>query len=167
MKRILLLAAAVMTVATSVFGWGGPISSPQLGFPTGTSKETVTKVIQYLSKDVTFVDGNFLNEYSHQGFSGSAKKVGELIDLLHTVGKFELRVSFANLKDDRIAFSISQNGKNQEQLTITINTARKDLELSELTIQIPSPKGNKALHRTRLRRVGELWVRRLCLSRNS
>ncbi|MFM6129068.1 MAG: hypothetical protein ACKPBV_10045 [Sphaerospermopsis kisseleviana] len=140
MKRI-LASAAVMMVAVSVLGWGGPISSPELGFAAGTSKEAITKIMQYLRKEVTFVDGNFINEHTYQGYSGSARKLDELIKLLHDVGKFQMKVSFANLKDDRITFSISQNMREQA-LTITINTARKDLDLSELTIRIPSPEGS-------------------------
>lgn len=134
MKTIPFMLALAIIVPASAFAWFSTFSSPQLGFPDGTPPETINKVINYLNKDLTFIEGNFFNEYTTQRFSGSASKLNDLIQLLH-VSRFELKVAFADLKDDRVTFVLSQND-HQEQATITINTTKGDFKWSELRIQI-------------------------------
>ena len=139
MKTITLVFALAIIVPASAFAWFASFSSPQLGFPDGTPPETIKKVIDYLNKDLTFIDGNFFNEFTTQKFSGSASKLNDLIQLLH-VSRFELKVAFGDLKDDRVTFTLFQNA-HPEEATITVNTTKRDFKLSELQFQIPPTKG--------------------------
>jgi hypothetical protein len=136
MKRHFLLLAVLLVAATSAFGWAGPITSPQLGFPQGTPPETIKKVIDYLQQELTFVEGSFINEFSNQAFSGTAKQVTGLIQLLERSG-FDLTVKFFGDKDNRVALRISQNARPNEAI-LFINTAKKDLDLSGLVIHLPA-----------------------------
>jgi hypothetical protein len=137
MKKMLVLFASTMIVPVLAFAWAGPLSTPQLGFPAGTSSETQKKVTDYLNKEVKFVEGSFFNETTTQRFSGSTAKLNELIQLLHKA-HFELKVEFADLKDARIAFSLFQNDASAKgKAIITVNTQGKQLNWSELKIQIP------------------------------
>ncbi len=146
MKTILLMLALAMVIPSSAFGFGASFSSPQLGFPKGTPPSTIDQVLHYLQKEVTFVDGSFINEFTTQDFSGSPRNVTDLIQLLHRSG-FELKITFADLRNDRIAFRLFQNS-HQSQTIITINTAKKDFKLSELSIQIP-PSSDSTSNKTR------------------
>lgn len=140
MKQIILAVALGLILPVSAFGLGGSISSPELQFPDRATQDTISKVLDYLRKDLIFVQGSFVNEFSSQGFSGSATKVTGLIRLLQRSG-FEFKVQFRALKDDRIALSISQNSRQRETV-LTINTAKQDFALSDLIIQFPGSRAN-------------------------
>jgi hypothetical protein len=136
-----LLFAFAAIIPTSAFAWAGKLSTLTLAFPDGTPPETQEKVRHYL--DLTFVEGEFMNQHITQRFSGSADHLSELIQMLHT-NRFELKVEFADLKDERVSFSLYQMmGAGAEvEATITINTAKKDFNWSELKFQIPPAKRN-------------------------
>lgn len=142
MKHSTLAIALGIIVPFCALGLGGTFSSPQLQFPEGATQETITKVINYLRNDLTFVEGSFINEYSSEGLSGSTKKVSSLIQLLQASG-FELTVGFADLKNDRIAVQISQDSRRRTT-TLTLNTARKDFAPSDLTIHLPASRTDAA-----------------------
>ena len=139
MKRssALLAVAMVLMLPLTLLGWGGPVMGPELGFPKDASKETIEKVLNYLRTQVNFIDGSFINEFTSQKYAASAKKLGGLIELLHASG-FEVQVTFADLKNDRAAFILAQNGHDDAKVSIAINTTRKDFDLTGLTIQLPA-----------------------------
>ncbi|MBA2670209.1 MAG: hypothetical protein H0U67_07565 [Gemmatimonadetes bacterium] len=139
-KRVLVLMA-VWTFASSAFGMSAPIPGPKLAFPDGTTSKTMENVLNALRYDVTFVDGRFLNEYTWMRFSGSAEQVNRIIELLHGAG-FQVRVGFADYRDDRVSFTLSQSDSPRE-VGLAINTAKKDFDLSKLIIRIP-PTGSGA-----------------------
>ena len=138
MKQCILAVALATIVPVSAFALGGKISSPQLQFPDGATQETIAKVLDYLRNDLGFVEGSFVNEFSSQEFSGSAKKVTGLIQLLERSG-FEFTVRFGDLNDDRITLRLSQNTSRRET-ALTINTTKKDFALSDLVIHLPASR---------------------------
>jgi len=136
MKQIILAVVLVLIIPVPTFGLGGRISSPQLQFPDRATPETISKVLDYLRNDLTFVEGSFVNEFTSQAFSGSAVKVTGLIRLLQRSG-FGFTVQFADLKDDRIALRMFQNARQRETV-LTVNTTKKDFVLSDLKIHLPA-----------------------------
>jgi len=141
MKRILLLFALAVIIPVSAFARGGKLSTLTVFFPNGTPTESMKEVSNYLTKDLTLIEGSFINQFITQSFSGSTGKLIELIELLHT-NQFELKVAFADLKDDRVTFSLCQNAAGPGKAMITVNTTKEDFKMSELKIQIPPAKGN-------------------------
>lgn len=138
MKQVILAVGLAAFIPVSAFGLGGSVSSPEFHFPDSAKKETISKVLDYLRKDLTFIQGSFVNEFSGQDYSGSAKSVAGFIQLLQRSG-FEFTVQFGDLKDDRIALSIHQNTRQRETV-LTINTAKKDFVLSDLKIQFSTSR---------------------------
>jgi len=120
MKQNIIAVTLAIIVPVSAFALGGNISSPQLQFPDGAKHETIVKLLDYLRNDLMFIEGSFINEFTSQGFSGSARKATGLIQLLQQ-SDFELTVQFADLKDDRIALRLSQDSRRRET-TLVINT---------------------------------------------
>ncbi len=94
------------------------------------------KVSNYLTHDVTLIEGHFFSTEITQSFSASTVKLNELIQLLHT-NQFQLKVEFADLKDECVTFSFHQNAGGPGQARITINVRNKDFKWSELNIQFP------------------------------
>jgi hypothetical protein len=87
------------------------------------------------------IEGRFFSTEVTQSFSASTGKLNELIQLLHT-NQFELKVEFADLKDEGVTFSFYQNAAGPGQARIIINAGKRDLKWSELKIQIPADKEN-------------------------
>jgi hypothetical protein len=141
MKRILLLLALSLIVPASVFAVAGKLDTLTFGFPDDTPTETQKKVHAYLTHGITWIEGHFMNTAITQTFSGSAGQLNELIQMLQT-NRFELTVEFADLKDNRVAFSRFQNMAGPARIRITIDTTKNGFKLSELKIQIPPAKGN-------------------------
>ena len=93
--------------------------------------------IAVLKSDFTFVGGSWVNEFSTQHFTGSVAKLSGLITLLHESG-LQLKLRFTDLQADKSTFSLAQNAAHQRQeVTITINTANKATNLSDLKIDLP------------------------------
>jgi hypothetical protein len=136
MKQNIIAVTLAIIVPVSAFALGGNISSPQLQFPDGAKHETIVKLLDYLRNDLMFIEGSFINEFTSQGFSGSATKATGLIQLLQQSG-FELTVQFADLKDDRIALRLSQDSRRRET-TLVINITKKDFVLSDLVVHLPA-----------------------------
>src|SRR5437762_1646913 len=84
MKRILLLAAIAVIAPACAFAVAGKLDTLTFGFPDGTPTETQKKVHDYLTHDITLIEGHFMNTAIAQGFSGSADQLSELIQMLHT-----------------------------------------------------------------------------------
>src|SRR5437870_5494943 len=112
MKTILKLSFLTVLLGVPVTPWAKAlsfdISEPQLVFPERTPPETEKEVIKFLNKAVTFVQGGFMNDSLGEGFSGSTAKLNDLIQLLHTC-RFELKLEFADFKNDGVSFSVFQN----------------------------------------------------------
>ncbi len=141
MKRIILLFALAAALPTSAFARGGELSTITLGFRDGTPSEIRTKVHNFLNQNYTFVKGTFLNTFISQRFAGSPGKLNDLIQLLHA-SQFELKVEFADLKDDGATFLLSQNMTAPGEATITINVTKGEFRWSELKFQIPRGRGD-------------------------
>jgi hypothetical protein len=138
--RRLSLALALL-IPMSALAWGGKLSTLTVFYPADTPAETAKKVNDYLTQDVTLVEGKFINEFITQTFSCSTAKLNELISLLRT-NQFDLTVTFADLADGRLAFSLYQSAGEPGKATITVNMTAKDFKLSDLKIHIAPAKRN-------------------------
>lgn len=136
MKKILFVCAFAASLPIAGFGDTGSFSTPQLGFPKLMPQATVEKVMGSLRSDFSFVKGSFINEFSAQHYSGSARSLSSLIQLLHD-SQFRVRVTFGHLADEKATFAILQNSHRIQEITVQVNTANKATNLSDLTIELP------------------------------
>src|SRR2546422_642056 len=103
MKTFRFLLALAVIIPASAFAVAGTLSTLTIFYPDGTSPETQKQVSNYLTHDLTLIEGHFFTTAITQSFSGSTGQLNELIQMLQ-LNRFELKVEFADLKDDGVTF---------------------------------------------------------------
>ena len=77
-------------------------------------------MLKFMREELEFVDGRFINEYSHQRYNGSSKKIGEFLKILTEAAPDPVTIEFRDFeKDDKTAFHLSQASA---RTTVIVNT---------------------------------------------
>ena len=119
-----------------------PIGGPEFGHSGEISeaqKQKIYKMLKFMREELEFVDGRFINEYSHQRYNGSSKKIGEFLKILTEAAPDPVTIEFRDFgKDDKTAFHLSQVSA---RTTVIVNTNREDLRLTDFKdfIQAKTP----------------------------
>lgn len=78
MKNLTIAIFLTILISLDSFGWSGKLISPQLGLSSDLSDSQIERVhslINYMTNDLTFIEGSFINQFSSQRFGGTAEKV--------------------------------------------------------------------------------------------
>ena len=125
--------------STSAFGWSAKIGSPEIGHRAAIDKAgemKVKSVVAYMSNELKFIEGRFINEFSTQRFGGKSSKVSRFIDLLNEVGLWEVEILFRDFEEQESAFALNQ--KSPDSISVTVNSGRKDFLLKDFVRHFPS-----------------------------
>lgn len=142
------LAAFILScVATpSSYGLAAAITSAEIGHSGDLGEEgraKVSRILKFLQKELKFIEGGFINQFSNQTFGGTSAKTAELIRLMSSAGVWDVEVTFRDYGNQETAFTLGQVGGRKT--TIVVNSGRKDFLLKDFahlisTLSFPAVK---------------------------
>jgi len=132
MKSLLGIFSLILLISHPQVSYGlsAPITSPEFGHRSGITEERKEKIhalLDFMREDLEFIDGMFLNQFSHQNYNGTSEKVGEFLVMVREASATPVDVEFREL-DEKIAFRLNQVST---KTTITVNIARDDFRLKD------------------------------------
>jgi hypothetical protein len=152
----LLVLPLVLGVVSTAWGIGGTLSTPIFGYHPGidaATKEKAISALDFMRKELKFLDGNYVNEFFHHRFGGTAPNTSRFVELLKESGAWQVRVAFRDFGEQETAFTLNQVMPSDEVL-VTINSGRDDFRLKDFQAHLPQqPKesAKQALERAQQR----------------
>ena len=132
MKALFTSVSLLVLFSVSAFGLSAEIRFPEIGHSAGIDKiqeEKVDGVLAYMQKDLQFIEGRFINEFSTQRFGGTSSQASRFIALLAQVGLWEIQLGFLDFGEQESALTVDQNAPDSVQ--VTINSGRDDFLLKD------------------------------------
>ena len=133
MKPLCSAAAILILLPALAYGLAGPLSGPSLGYRADLderSKARVAKALKFMNDEMKFIEGNFINEFSHFTLAGSMDDAASAIWLIREAGAWKVTVALHEFDDDKLALAISQNASTAT-VDIKVNSGRKDFRKDE------------------------------------
>jgi hypothetical protein len=139
MKNLTIAIFLTILISLDSFGWSGKLISPQLGLSSDLSDSQIERVhslINYMTNDLTFIEGSFINQFSSQRFGGTAEKVSCFLKRIRTEDLWKVEVYFSDFEEQETAFSLFQ-GAQKDTITIFVNSGRHDFLLNHFSEYLP------------------------------
>lgn len=131
MKALFLAGILALTSFLPAFGLAGPVGSPTISHPSNIDNATQKRVIaliNWMNKELNFLRGSFINEFTSQSYSASSDRIAEFIVRLEALDFKKVKVTFRDFgKDAKTSFSMSSNSFANTN-TVFINTGHKDYD---------------------------------------
>src|SRR5262245_24696828 len=137
--KILLTSVAFIATCASAFGWGGKLDTPLFAHPLATSgeqKKNAETALKFMHEELKFLDGEFINQFVHNRFAGTAQKTSRFIELLHGAACFDVRVRFRDFGEQESAFALDVV-MGSEEVVVTVNSGRTDFGLKDFQAYLP------------------------------
>ena len=118
LKTACILTALLLSLSNDCQAWGAKLTSPEIGYRVALNdkQEADMKAIHdFMVKQLVFIDGSFVNEFSRQRFGGNSAQTAKFISLLKDSGIWQVSVSFADLGDEKTAIKLHDG---QPRITI-------------------------------------------------
>lgn len=145
MKTRLLVFITVVAACSTALGRSSYLDRPLFGWPsriTGDQLKNVKLASTFMHEELKFLEGRFINQYIHHRFGGTAQQTTRFLDLLNDAACFNVRVQFRDFGEQETAFTLD-NVMGVEELTVTINSGRKDFGLRDFQAYLPKPTDTK------------------------
>jgi hypothetical protein len=150
MKKFLTSIMMLLSFSVTVFGLGMEIRSPQIGCPRNLDakmQETLHEVIEYMGKELSLIEGSFLNEYSQQRFGATSIQTSAFIKQLRNAGIWQINIVFRDYGEQESAFTLAQS--SPESVRLVINSGREDFRLVDFEeflpkVEVPNTKESEA-----------------------
>jgi hypothetical protein len=115
---VIVLCVAMPTV---VYPWAGDITSPTISPGKGATQESITAVLDFLTRKCDFKQGGFVNANSWMDYSGSTDALPKLLRLLKAA-RIEVAVVSSRFGRQDVTFRIVQVGWSPHKRTrVVIN----------------------------------------------
>jgi hypothetical protein len=88
-----------------------------------------------MQKELSLINGSFINESSNQRFGGSSSKASAFVRLLKDAKLWHVQVVFQDFGEQDSALTLSQN--SLESVKLTINSGREDFRLKDFQGFLP------------------------------
>ena len=138
MKALFTSIAVLVSLSANAFGLGGDIKFPEIGHRETISKKQekdVRTVIDYMDKELSFIEGSFVNEFSTQRFGGTSAKASAFITLLRDTGLWEVQVVLQDFGEKQSTLTLSQS--SPQSLAVIVNSGREDFLLKDFQGFLP------------------------------
>jgi hypothetical protein len=142
MKLTFAIVLLVVLWSASAFGLGGRLSAPSLAYRSdldANQKTEIHKVLKFMKDDLIFIEGSFINEFTHQRLGGTSAQVSRFIDLVKGLGLWKVHVQFRDFGEQKSALTLDQN-TSKDYLRLIINSGRTDYLLKDFSSHLPAPQ---------------------------
>jgi hypothetical protein len=115
------------------------LDHPLFGYPDklGADEQKKARIaLEFMHKELKFIDGEFINEFVHHRFGGTAQQTAKFIDLLKDAGAWQVRVSFKDFGEQDSALMLYQV-MPRNTVDVIINSGRKDFGLKDFQDHLP------------------------------
>lgn len=136
MKALTVSVALSLALSAATWGIGGPIQGPMIPPSYTVTDEQSQQLLEFMTKELKFVEGSFINEYTSQTFTGSSAQVARFITLVKETKAWQVTVIFRDLGDAKAGLQIS-NGKDRAKLALVVNLGREDFRLKDFAAYLP------------------------------
>jgi hypothetical protein len=138
MKTYFTTIMMLLAFSLSAFGLSMDIRSPEIGCRANLGKkeqDTMRGVVEFMNKELSLIEGSFINELSNQRFGGSSAQVAAFIRLLRDAKLWQVQVVFEDFGEQNSALTLSQS--SPESLRLCINSGREDFRLKDFKDFLP------------------------------
>src|SRR5262245_2508192 len=137
MKTPLFVFAALLGASASAFGWGGKLDRPLFGYPSGAQEQRKAQAaLKFMHEELKFLDGQFVNQFIHNRFAGTAQQTARFIELLNEAAGWKVRVQFRDFGEQQSAFALDVV-MGAEDVVVTVNSGRNDFLLRDFQAFLP------------------------------
>jgi predicted small lipoprotein YifL len=130
MKALIVSVALSLALSWTAAGWGGPLQGPMLPPSNTVTDAQSTQILEFMTRELKFVEGSFINEYTSQTFTGTSAQVARFIALVKESKGWEVAVIFRDLGNPKAGLQIS-SGKDAGKIAIVVNLGREDFLLKD------------------------------------
>lgn len=135
MKALFLAGLLALASVLPVFGLAGPVGAPTISHPSNIDNATQKRVIaliNWMNKELKFLKGSFINEFTSQSYSASSESIAEFIVRLKALEFKKLKVTFRDFgKGDQTSFTMTSNSHDNSN-NVIINTGHKEYDAKAL-----------------------------------
>ena len=138
----ILAASLVFCCPANLWALGGELDSPSVAYPSAidaSRKKKIDRLHDYMRDDLRFLEGSFLNQFTHQRFGGDAAQVSGFIERLHDVAQWRIYIQFRDFGEKESAFSMDQDTA-EGYIRLIVNSARDDFTLRDFRQWLPTPR---------------------------
>lgn len=139
-----LAASFVLSLALplTAAGWGGPLQGPMLP-PSNTVTDAQSKqMMDFMTKELKFVEGSFINAFSSQTFTGTSSPVARFIALVKESGAWDVTVIFKDMADPKAGLRIVSDD-SPGKIKMVVNLGREDFLLKDFAAFLPGQQQAK------------------------